>query len=57
MGAAPTGTSAQVIALPRGVALRRCVIDAPQDGSAGRMVLSGRISDVCAALELMVANG
>lgn len=55
--APPTGPSAQIIALPRVASLRRCVIDAPQDGNAGRMVLSGRFSDVCAALDQMVANG
>lgn len=49
--------SAQIIALPPAPALRQCVFDAPQDGKAGRMVLSGRIDAVCAALDQMVANG
>lgn len=58
--AAPTPNGqarAQVIAMPRPTRLRRCVIDAPHNGSAGRMVLSGRFADVCAALDQMVANG
>ena len=58
--AAPTPngpTRGQVIAMPRQTRLRRCVIDAPHNGSAGRMVLSGRFAEVCAALDQLVANG
>ena len=52
------GRCAQVLTLPTPSArLRRCVIDSPGEGKAGRMVLSGRISDVCAALDQMMANG
>lgn len=54
--APPGARSAQIIALRGASPLRRCVIDAPHDGMAGRMVLSGRIDAVCAALDQLVAS-
>jgi hypothetical protein len=55
--ASPWGQAAPVIDLRQAVRLRRDQLDSPPAGQAGRMVISGRMADVCAALDQLVAAG
>jgi hypothetical protein len=51
------GHPAPVIDMRQAVRLRRDQADTPSAGQAGRMVISGRMADVCAALDQLVAAG
>ena len=49
--------AANVIQWPQAVRIRRTLNESGQGDQAGRMVMSGRMADVCAALDQMVATG
>lgn len=57
----PTGCAAlprgEVISWQHAVRVRRIDSDLRHRDQAGRMVMSGRMADVCAALDQMVAAG
>lgn len=57
-GVAPhSPTPAAVIDLHKASRLRRYQFDTAPAGQAGRMVISGRMADVCAALDQLIAAG